>query len=166
MVPHPRRRAISNNTAYGRRVSGASGAWCTYTYVLSGHTEVIPPDDADFPVTDPVERLCFVPYFGKKFGSIMEGLRPTLRNALAHLDPERAVLIADSYADTAKCYEAVPVLKFIAREMLDHEIATQMDELATAPSRGEDRGDTHGAPVPSEQHGGSPEVSEEANGGT
>ena len=98
-----------------------------------GPTEAIPPDDAEFPISDPIERKLFSPYFGRSFTYVRDKLRPTLRNAIAHLDPARDVLVADNFDDTAQCVQAIPVLKYIAREMLRHEIDTQAQEQVATP---------------------------------
>jgi hypothetical protein len=86
------------------------------------------PGDAHFPISDPVERGLFQDYYGKKFTCVMDEMRDTLRNAVAHLDPEGDSLVADSFWDTDACQRAIPVLKYMAREMLRHESEMQTQE--------------------------------------
>lgn len=91
-------------------------------------SERIPKDDADFSISDPIERSLFEDYYGKKFARVMDNMRDTLRNAVAHLDPEGDSLVADSFEDTEACQRAIPVLKYMAREMLKHEMEMQAQE--------------------------------------
>lgn len=90
--------------------------------VVSEPQERIPKDVKDIPVTDVILRHNFLPYLGKAFGSVIDGFRPLIRNAIAHLDPGEDSLNADKFEDTSTCMEAIPVLKHIAREMIRHEI--------------------------------------------
>jgi hypothetical protein len=74
-------------------------------------------------------------------------MRGTLRNAIAHLDPNGDSLVADSFADIRACEQTVPVLKYIAREMLLHESETLAQEAVTRQSdKGEAKGPTPQSP--------------------
>lgn len=84
--------------------------------------ERIPNDANDIPVNDVILRHYFMRYLGKPFGTVIEEFRPLIRNAVAHLDPGSVSLNADSYEDTSTCIAAIPVLKYMAREMMRHEI--------------------------------------------
>jgi|GEM_PF-3025722 len=64
----------------------------------------------------------FRPFLGQKYTFVRDRLRNKIRNALAHLDPTAEVIIADRFSDFADCEGALPVIKFIAREMLRNEI--------------------------------------------
>ncbi len=84
-----------------------------------------------------LDEEAFAPYLGKKFTDVCDGFRETARNAIAHIDPFQTEpsLIADQCADVEKCEAAIPVIKYIAREMVKNEIAAdpQMNALP-APS--------------------------------
>jgi hypothetical protein len=54
-------------------------------------------------------------------------MRDLLRNAVAHLDPSGDSLMADEYKDVETCEEAIPVLRYVARQMLRHEIDADPD---------------------------------------
>ena len=73
----------------------------------------IHPQDASF----------FTSYLGKDFLKVRESMRDILRNAIAHLIPNNLVLDSDDYDDVSRCEKAVPVIKYIARNMLANEIA-------------------------------------------
>lgn len=62
------------------------------------------------------------PHLGRKFGAVLDQYRDILRNAIAHLNPERGVVIADRHSDVMACERALPVLRYIAREMLATEL--------------------------------------------
>ncbi len=93
--------------------------------------------DARRPVRDPGERMesdirairvgdqdrePFEPYLGLKFTKIRDQLRSTLRNAVAHLDPDGESFVADEFEDLAACRQAMPVLKYLCDVMLNNEI--------------------------------------------
>jgi len=82
-------------------------------------SEKIPDAEADLSVPD---SSAFRPYLGRKYSWVLDQFRGLIRNALAHLDPLQKPLVADSYDDLARCERAVPVLKFIAREMIRNEL--------------------------------------------
>jgi hypothetical protein len=68
----------------------------------------------------------FEPFLGKKFTSIWErDLRDRIRNAVAHLREDAPSLTADRAADVETCREAIPVLHYIARTMLQGELVDQ-----------------------------------------
>lgn len=68
------------------------------------------------------DREPFEPYLGLRFTRIRDRLRSTLRNAVAHLDPEGDSLVADEFEDLAVCSRALPVLKYMCDVILNHEI--------------------------------------------
>jgi len=81
--------------------------------------EKIPLDNSVF---DELERESFKPYLGWKFTRVRQELRDLIRNALAHIDPTKDVLVADEYDDVERCEDAIPVLRYVARQMLRNEI--------------------------------------------
>ena len=65
-------------------------------------------------------------FLGKKFTSVWkQDLRDRIRNAVAHLREEAPSLTPDRAADIETCRQAVPVLHYIARIMLQREISDQ-----------------------------------------
>ncbi len=86
--------------------------------------EQIPLDNSVF---DELERESFKPYLGWKFERVRQELRKLIRNALAHIDPTQDVLVADEYDDVERCEDAIPVLRYVARQMLRHEIDADPD---------------------------------------
>lgn len=78
------------------------------------------PDSLDDIETETKEA--FIPYLGKKFTWVLDQFRSVLRNAVAHLDPSGNILDADKYDDVMSCNKAIPVLKYIARKMVESEL--------------------------------------------
>jgi hypothetical protein len=81
--------------------------------------------------SDEPRRQMFTPFLGKKFTVGMEQLRPAIRNAVAHLDPESAAesLVADRWADVETVDKAGPVLAHMARVLLTHEISVAQGQV-------------------------------------
>ncbi len=92
-----------------------------------GPDERIPPDESAFPSGPFSERPNFDPYYGKKFTVVIDEMRGMLRNAVAHLDPAGDSLVADDYDDIGKAEKVIPVLAYIARQMLREEINSDPD---------------------------------------
>lgn len=68
----------------------------------------------------------FKPYLGKKFTSAWDqDLRERIRHAVAHLRDDAPSLTADRTADVETCRQAVPILHYIARTMLQREMSDQ-----------------------------------------
>jgi hypothetical protein len=65
------------------------------------------------------------PYAGRKFTAVLDGIRPALRHGIAHLDPDSTILVQDRWADLRKVEEALPGLRWIARQLLDSELQAQ-----------------------------------------
>lgn len=81
------------------------------------------PDDIDLlPVEDEVSKIAFQEYLGKGFQEARNDFRESFRNAAAHLGDFNNVLDADRYDDVTKCARAIPVLKFMARKMLENNL--------------------------------------------
>jgi methylamine utilization protein MauJ len=83
--------------------------------------ELIPEKLEDIQ-TDSWDKEEFKPFLGKKFNWVLDQYRGLIRNAVAHLDPASHVLDADKFEDIGVCEDAVPVLKYMARKMLDREL--------------------------------------------
>ena len=62
------------------------------------------------------------PHADRKFTAVLDDIRPALRNAIAHLDPDGSPLIQDRWDDLQKVEQALPGLRWIARQLLDAEI--------------------------------------------
>lgn len=67
----------------------------------------------------------FKRYLGKKFTVVRDNLRGTLRNAIAHLDPEKGDISPDRFDDMIRCEDALVVLRYIARTMLTNYATEQ-----------------------------------------
>jgi hypothetical protein len=92
---------------------------------IDGETRV-PAELKDIPSLSDLDKEAVKPYLGKKFTSIRDELREIIRNAIAHLDPfGENSLRADSYDDTKKCREALPIMKYLARQLLSFEMAVR-----------------------------------------
>lgn len=66
----------------------------------------------------------FQPYLGQKFTRVLDQLRGSLRNAVAHLDPTGVTgnsLSADKFDDIVMCEQALPVVRYVSRVMLCNE---------------------------------------------
>lgn len=93
--------------------------------------EQVPAAENDIDV-EPSEQQRFSSYLGMKFTRVLDELRGVLRNALAHLDPAKS-LVADKADDIARCEQAIPVIRYIARVMVEHELEADPD-LVTWPA--------------------------------
>lgn len=92
--------------------------------VLRNPTEQIPADLDSLSINNKFVLEQFRPYLGKKFSVVIDQSSRIIRNAIAHLDPtgQDDVLDADNFADIQTCEKIIPVLHFIARQMLSNEI--------------------------------------------
>jgi hypothetical protein len=64
----------------------------------------------------------FTPYLGKNFGEIKSAVEHTIRDAVAHITPGLDLRIADYSADVRACRAVVPVLRYVARELIRDEL--------------------------------------------
>jgi len=62
-------------------------------------------------------------FAGMPLREVWESYREPLRNAIAHISPGRDAVVADRLNDVNRCLEAIPVLRYIARQALKAEIA-------------------------------------------
>lgn len=88
--------------------------------------ERMPQSLEDIPIPDELEREKFKPHLGHKFTRVADAYRELYRNAIAHLDPNAPLLVADVYEDVARVQEASTVLQYVAREMLKNELAPHL----------------------------------------
>jgi hypothetical protein len=100
--------------------------------VAEGKTPADPvekiPDRLDDIRSDKASKDAFTPYLGKKFTWVLDQFRGVFRNAVAHLDPSGNILDADKYDDVMSCTRAIPVIKYIARRMLESELKAAAGE--------------------------------------
>lgn len=102
------------------------------------------PTDLDI---DPLDADAFRPYLGKKFSAVLDELRTVVRTAVAHLDPFGDSLVADEFEDITKCEILLPVVKYIARQMITRILT--LDPTMTTVA-------VHGLPQSSAQKNPSP----------
>jgi hypothetical protein len=86
-------------------------------------SEQFPDDIKDIPLDDSTHAPHFRPFLGKKFGWVRDQYRGLLRNAIAHLDPQQVSLCSDRLDDVSACLKAIPVLRYMARQLLGVEMA-------------------------------------------
>lgn len=68
-------------------------------------------------------RDCFAPYLGKTFGEMKAEMEKPIRDAIAHIVPRLDFHSADVYDDLHACRSVVPVLRYMARVLIESEIA-------------------------------------------
>ena len=73
------------------------------------------------------------PYFGMSYKEVYEGLRASLRDDLAHLIPSTRVYSTDCVYHFARCADAVPVLRHMARRLLSEEFLVSPEEIHAGP---------------------------------
>jgi hypothetical protein len=67
-------------------------------------------------------RDCFEPYLGKTFGETKTEMEKPIRDAIAHIVPRLDFHSADVYDDLQACRSVVPVLRYMARVLIEAEI--------------------------------------------
>jgi hypothetical protein len=82
----------------------------------------VPSDRRDLADMTDWARENFAPYLGKSFVEIRDAVEHTIRDAIAHITPGLDLRIADDAADIRACREIVPVLRYMARELIRDEI--------------------------------------------
>lgn len=88
--------------------------------------ETIPGAIQDLAADYEMMSEAFDPYLGKKFTAVWEqDLRERVRNAVAHLREDGPSLTPDRSADIEACRQAVPVLHYMTRTMLQRELADE-----------------------------------------
>ena len=89
----------------------------------------IPSTEKDLPDQDEWTIECFKPYLGKTFAEMKVEFQIPIRDAVAHIKPRMDFHTPDNYEDIMKCRTAVPVLRYMARVLIEAEI----DDLRNAP---------------------------------
>ena len=82
-----------------------------------------PPCLEDLLDQDGWTRDCFAPYLGKTFGEARTEMKKPIRDAVAHIVPRFNFHSADVYDDLQVCRSVVPVLRYMARVLIEAEIA-------------------------------------------
>jgi len=137
-IPSGYERFISNKTtrrllaAYREGMNAGNVFYqaLSFSKVIEGMSNVLardpvrkalrfPTDMEDLKLKgDQIPEL-FARFLGKKFSWAREYFRPLIRNAIAHLDPSSDTLDIDHFADVNVCERAIPVLRYMARSLLD-----------------------------------------------
>ena len=84
---------------------------------------LMPSSIAAVPEGPPWSKELFEPFLGKSFQEVKDAFQDVIRNAVAHLTPGRELRVPDYMADVEKCREAVPILRYIARELILESLA-------------------------------------------
>lgn len=87
--------------------------------------ECIPDRVEDLGAAYQESHDAFRPYLGQRFTKVLDQLRGSLRNAIAHLDPTEVTgksLSADKFDDIVMCEQALPVRRYMSRVMLRNEV--------------------------------------------
>jgi hypothetical protein len=85
-------------------------------------TERMPDTLEDLGDLGPLEQQEFSRLLGKDSQSVYHSYEMTMRDAIAHLNPKKASLLADNFSDYSRCSKAVPVIRYISRRMLHNEL--------------------------------------------
>lgn len=91
--------------------------------------EMIPVSLADLQSVSHYLLESFQPYLGQKFTKVLDQFRGVFRNAVAHLEIAGDSLMADEFDDVTKCERAIPVIRYISRAMLHHELQTHSEMI-------------------------------------
>jgi hypothetical protein len=84
--------------------------------------KVVPFDLAEFSDLTEWAQAAFKPYLGKTFAEIKSSVETQIRNAVAHLVPDRDVRVADYLDDLYVCRDVIPILRFMARSLIADEL--------------------------------------------
>lgn len=84
-------------------------------------TQTIPADPAHVPGLSQWAHPLFTPYLGKTFDEVDKAVKNTIRDAAAHLAPDFH-RVSDYLGDVRACREVVPVLRYVARQLIDNEL--------------------------------------------
>jgi hypothetical protein len=92
-------------------------------------SEVFPESLDLIPVEDEFSQIAFEEFLGLPFQEVRDHFKDYFRNAISHLIKFDSVLDADRYDDVTKCARAIPIIKYIARTMLQNDLG----KLANKP---------------------------------
>jgi len=95
-----------------------------------GDSELIPAQVSGLPAEAANHVESFKPFLGNRFDEVVDSLRDVMRNAIVHLVPKRKLLVSDNYVDVARCQKVLPIIRYIARQMLANEIGVASQTLA------------------------------------
>lgn len=84
---------------------------------------LMPDTRADVPDGPPWSKERFDKYLGRTFQDVKDSFTDVIRNAVAHLTPGTDLRVPDFMDDVEQCREAVPILRYMARELIRAEIA-------------------------------------------
>lgn len=84
---------------------------------------LMPSSLADLPDGPPWSKYRFTHYLGMSFQEVKDSFEKVIRNAVAHLTPGRDLRVPDFMEDVERCREAVPILRYVARELILAEMA-------------------------------------------
>lgn len=117
--------------AFYKIIEGAETFWKKASRQAARKGDPAPPDPlaglmpaslADVPQGPPWSKDRFSPYLGKNFREVRDTFKDVIRNAVAHLTPGLELRVPDYMEDVEKCREAVPILRYIARELILQEL--------------------------------------------
>ncbi len=83
--------------------------------------ERVPDDPAADPRVMADDVRLISAYSGRSFSSVRNSLKSVLRNAVSHLAPRKKLLHPDKLEDVKRCEQAIPVIAYIARSLLEYE---------------------------------------------
>lgn len=119
--------------AFYKIIEGAEAFWTRARRQAERQGRPAPPDPLaglmpagleGVPDGPPWSRDRFDPYLRKSFREVRDAFQDVIRNAVAHLTPGRELRVPDYMEDVEKCREAVPILRYIARELILQNLAT------------------------------------------
>jgi hypothetical protein len=84
---------------------------------------LMPSTLAAVPEGPPWSKARFEPFLGKSYQEVKDAFQDVIRNAVAHLTPGRELRVPDYMDDVEKCREAVPILRYLARELILESLA-------------------------------------------
>jgi hypothetical protein len=78
----------------------------------------------------------FTPYLGKSFAEVRDLVTGTIRNAVAHIAPNMDLRVADYATDIQACRSIAPVLRYVARDLIQEDLASLSgaDPSASSPA--------------------------------
>ncbi len=134
-------RALS----FYKAIEGIEAHYTSESRKANARGKIPPPDPMlrefpqhieDLPFVTEWERAPFRRYLGKTFADVKQAAHEPVRNALSHLTPGKNILFADKLGDIEKCRAIVPVLRYVARELvLDkvHRVQTSLPAVDIPP---------------------------------
>lgn len=78
---------------------------------------------------DELTQEAFQPYLGSSFDELLGQFRALIRNAVAHLGQLDEVLDADHFDDVWACIKAIPILRYIANQLLQNDLGLNSGDV-------------------------------------